>query len=784
MSPEHLLANAGWVRRLAGALCEPALADDVTQDALEAGLRHPPDAGRPIRPWLSRTVRNFVRMRTRADRRRGLREAATIVAAVASPEELVAQAEQHRQLVSAVLALSEPYRQTILLRYYDGRSSAEIARLHGVPAATVRWRLQHALRELAAQLGEPARPRRAIWLPLLQGGIAMKQVAKAAAVGALLFGLLFGVRWILPQRRPSTAANPRAREPARATPARRIQLPVGTSTADPDAPSGGFEGFVRSAQGGQPVAQATITLLHAGAAFETTSDIAGHFTMTPPEPGDYEVQQVVAAGYLPFQPEFGHSPVVLVARKGVRVSGLTLFLEPALEYLARVVATDGSPLPGASIRALEGTLVEGAVAADERGEARFHAAAWATLVATYAGFAPAQVVLDLPIQSNRSVRFVLAPRPAGQSAGKIAGLVVDEAGHPIEGARVTARREEPRAPTSVRASALSDLEGRFTLSGLEAGGYTVVAEARDLVPAQSEAQVGAEGLRLQLSRGGTIRGRVRDARTGAPVPAFTIEIARRTGPLARTDFRGLTVFDGTGDYALQGLAPGTYQVTALARGYAPAEPRQVTLADARASGRADFALPTGGRLTGRVVERATGKPLAGARVGSEGTVDLAGSALAMDDAALTDRDGNFVLEGLAPGLHTIVAGADGHHSRATSGVRVGAAGTAEPVTIELTPVAPGEDPHLEMVGIGVGISVVGDAAAITVVMPGGGAADAGLVVGDRIVSVDGEPVVGLGFEGAVERIRGVEGTSVRLLIVRAAGGDPIEVWVVRKSIST
>ena len=36
----------------------------------------------------------------------------------------------------------------------------------------------------------------------------------------------------------------------------------------------------------------------------------------PPEPGGYELVEVVADGYLPFAPQWGQSPVQFVARAG------------------------------------------------------------------------------------------------------------------------------------------------------------------------------------------------------------------------------------------------------------------------------------------------------------------------------------------------------------------------------------------------------------------------------------------------------------------------------------
>jgi carboxyl-terminal processing protease len=80
-----------------------------------------------------------------------------------------------------------------------------------------------------------------------------------------------------------------------------------------------------------------------------------------------------------------------------------------------------------------------------------------------------------------------------------------------------------------------------------------------------------------------------------------------------------------------------------------------------------------------------------------------------------------------------------------------------------------------------------DALALVQVMPGGGAAEAGLVPGDAVVSIDGTAVVQLGFPVAIGRIRGPENSRVVLGVRRGAGGDAgtgpvVEVPVIRRRL--
>src|SRR5437667_12313703 len=71
ISASQLAQDARAVRRLVRALVrDPALADDVGQDASLALLRGPTPAAEARRSWLATVVRNAVRLRLRATARR------------------------------------------------------------------------------------------------------------------------------------------------------------------------------------------------------------------------------------------------------------------------------------------------------------------------------------------------------------------------------------------------------------------------------------------------------------------------------------------------------------------------------------------------------------------------------------------------------------------------------------------------------------------------------------------------------------------------------------------
>jgi len=197
-----LLEHAGFVRYLARALVVgEAEADDLFQDAYLTALRSPPKRSTNLRGWLATVVRNLARMRRRTDRRRTARETASARADGApGADETAARLEIQRLLVDAVASLDEPFRTTVVLRYFDGLRPAEIARRQGVPAKTVHSRLSRALARLRGRLDREHAGSRSAWraslLPL--AGLAVSGTARggtgAAAAATLTGGMLMGAK--------------------------------------------------------------------------------------------------------------------------------------------------------------------------------------------------------------------------------------------------------------------------------------------------------------------------------------------------------------------------------------------------------------------------------------------------------------------------------------------------------------------------------------------------------------------------------------------------------------
>lgn len=212
-SAEQLLQDIAWLRRLATRLAgDRDDAEDLVQEAWIAAWQRQPDRARPMRGWLTKVVRDLAGMRRRSDRRRAARDAATEEApAPAATDELLAQLRLQQRLVDLVLALDEPYRSTVLARFVEGRTSAEIARSLGIPEGTVRKRLHEALARLRAGLDAHAGAR-SQWAPAVLAfgkvGVLVAKPAKLVTVVivALLLASVATVLVVLPRR--DEAAEP------------------------------------------------------------------------------------------------------------------------------------------------------------------------------------------------------------------------------------------------------------------------------------------------------------------------------------------------------------------------------------------------------------------------------------------------------------------------------------------------------------------------------------------------------------------------------------------------
>jgi RNA polymerase sigma-70 factor (ECF subfamily) len=246
LAPEALREESAALVKLARSLLRHTHdAEDAAQDAWLAALQHEPDAGRDVRPWLATVTRNLTRRRRRQSARAAARERSTARReALPASADVVTRVEIHRRVVDAVLALDAPYRDVILLRFWDGMPPRRIARRLGLPVATVRTRVHRGLARLRARLDRLGGGRTA-WLSLLAlqvprgpgsgaaattasafGSLALMSIPVKASAAALAAAVLLGLSWhlLVPAAPPV--------EPA-ATETTLLEAPATVHTAPP-----------------------------------------------------------------------------------------------------------------------------------------------------------------------------------------------------------------------------------------------------------------------------------------------------------------------------------------------------------------------------------------------------------------------------------------------------------------------------------------------------------------------------------------------------------------------
>ncbi len=203
-NPASLLAHGPFLRGLARALLfDAALAEDAVQETWVAALRRGPRWGSDPRPWLATVTRNLALRLRRGEGRRAQRErAAARAEGLPSTAEIVERGAARREVVEAVLALEEPCRSAVLLRYLEELPLRQVARRLGVPVETARTRIKRGLARLRRALDERHGNDRDAWCALLlpialgrKAGLipAAKEVlgtapAKAGLAATLLLG--------------------------------------------------------------------------------------------------------------------------------------------------------------------------------------------------------------------------------------------------------------------------------------------------------------------------------------------------------------------------------------------------------------------------------------------------------------------------------------------------------------------------------------------------------------------------------------------------------------------
>lgn len=686
-TPDALLEQADFLRRLArGLLGDAHAAEDAAQEAWIVALDRPSSAQRNPSAWRARVAERLARRMRRGARRRARREAlAAREERVPSAFDLAAREESLRRVTDAVLALEEPYRATILLRYYEGLDVSAIAEATATPLATVKSRLQRSHAKLRERLDRAHGGEREAWAGALvallgdrkelaasgsgaaavTGGAivaAKAKLALAASFTAVAVTIAWKSGWFEPAAargeevavvRPED--EPRARAIERDA-AREFELEpperaaIGTRSSGTSDAFASLELAVRFERTGDPAADCELRVSFDDAPCNerlrrARTDAEGTLRLDALRPGHVSVRALRG------------SSVRFELAAGERARG-ELAIPKGLRVLGRVVDEAGEAVCGAelwlSVRSLGGGFV-GASRPDGSFEL-VDVPEDAQIAAVAPGRSPshAQPVIYArrdDAADEAEIELVLT----GEGGG-VALSVVDTDGAPVPDAYVRIEqwlppRELPnhlllqQGPTI---EAWTDAEGRARIEGLKPGSPPVKVLARGLARHRGSFDVRAGELvesRIVLAPQATVAGTVTRA-DGSPAAGASIALSEEEFdpllPMARAG--------ADGSYELGALPIGRVELRAGSRDAGSAK-ATLELAPGE-TGRWDPVLALGRIVTGRVLDE-RGGPLAGWTVSANAGMTSRWHASAKSDAGgafrFTDcASGSLELQLFAP----------------------------------------------------------------------------------------------------------------------------------------
>lgn len=705
-SVDALLSRMDRVRGLALYLVRNAAeADDVVQEAVAAALRRPVVVHGEGDGWIAATLRNIVRDRARRTGRRDRREraAARPEATGVDTRVVLENAERQRDVVEAVLSLADPYRETLLLRFFEDLPPREIVERTGRTPAAVRKHIDRGLAQVRAKL-ERSYGDRGQWAVALLPVVGSKGMAqlgaraaatavpvtalRVAAVALLLIGVGIPAMMALSRGdddpRPSSEVT-RAVAVDQATSLSQIPKPADrASLVDEHSAGVGTHGqtTVAAVRDERPTATWTVTLIDlegvpfSGAAVEWTwernrgsrpldekfvvsasTDEAGRASLTGPTSPDFSHGQWLVNGKR------------LDAAGSIKKAETTwVVLAPSVRLAGRVVTPEGAPVPGATVRTqADVTRVPGFPLRAEINHENYHQVTTDELGRFDLGAVPSHPSFRLSVYVEGHFRS-RRPVPAAEaldlelSAGRelprrrrITGTVLEPTGAPAVGAKVFFEYHETE----------SDLAGRFSIevpfqpflhpvSAESADGRFVSAESpvdsEDIQDSDADGVVeDAIVLRLPAEMG-ELRVRLVDA-AGAPVEGYEVLVFDGTARGGSTDcledrgsYTRRTGEDGR--YVVEGVAQRSYSLRFLNR-----ETMHVLDTEPLTPGETEHVvtIPEDGFvdvLRGRVVD-AFGAPVRGARVKLKADISPRSRGIWMTESGRTtetDAEGRFAIE--------------------------------------------------------------------------------------------------------------------------------------------
>jgi len=425
---------------------------------------------------------------------------------------------------------------------------------------------------------------------------------------------------------------------------------------------GGISGTVTSAVTSDPISGATMTLYRNGnLEASTTTAFDGTYSFAGLSPGNYELQAAASS----FQTQI----------KGVRVrNNLTTLVDFSLEInpgtiAGTVINSATDPIFGALVEVSQGGILIGSDTTAVDGTYSIGGLPPGSYVVTASAASYQTLAVGASVTGGAitTVDFELASNP-----GIISGTVTDTNGSPLQSVLV-----QVIAGGATIASGLTDSSGNYLFSGIAPGSYTVSASKTLYQTQVVGVSVSSDTTTIAnfslAADPGIISGTVTAATGGGPLVSVLIQVILDNIVIAT----GLT--DDNGEYSVGGLAPGSYAVRAGKTGYQTSTTGAIVASGSVTT--VNFSLAANpGAIAGTITDSVTTAPIAGATI----AVRLGGSIIFMD---ITDDNGNYSIEGVAPGSYTVSASKSGYQTNIVGAIVT--AGTTTLVDLALSP-NPGE----------------------------------------------------------------------------------------------
>jgi large repetitive protein len=448
------------------------------------------------------------------------------------------------------------------------------------------------------------------------------------------------------------SAAPAAQVRGRITIADKAVAGVTVSAAPYETP---FEEERREARGApEPPAVAT-----------ATSAADGTFALALPPHGAATALRLTVSGRGVAPARLGR---MVDATQGEDVGDVAL--AKAQPLAGRIVDPKGGPVIGATVRLVPGGPTPGSPTTATTGSSgSFHFDDASENGNTLRVEAPGFVATE-----RSGLRSGPIPRPLSLSIGT-----------PIEGVVLMPDKRTPAARALVRFEGAAPSrwtetrrDGGFRVEGV-AGTGSVVADAGPDGRGSAPLSSSSEKVTVVLAPTATVRGRIIDTATGAPIAGVAVTASGRPGAI----FGGRS--DARGQYAVTGLAPGSYTLSADEPRYVAWSREHVTLAAGQTLG-TDIVLERGAALVGHVVDP-DGIPVEGARIqvspNNQGGMEAFMHLVQAKDVVRTGRDGSFKATRLRPGARqSLLVSHDAFESRTLGGIDL-APGATRSVTVTL-----------------------------------------------------------------------------------------------------